>query len=110
MLDTVPIFRYACLMLICGQDFSAPLLERIMHCASEEPNLSRRALSRRVCEWLDWRAPNGQLKDMSCRVALGKLEERGLLELPRRECGLVGRSSRSAGQRSLSRLRPLGAH
>jgi hypothetical protein len=48
----------------------------------EEPNLSRRALSRRVCQWLDWRAPNGQLKDMSCRVALGKLEERGLLELP----------------------------
>lgn len=69
-------------MLICGQEFSAPLLERIMHCVREEPDLSRRALSRRVCEWLDWRAPNGQLKDMSCRVALGKLEERGWLDLP----------------------------
>lgn len=69
-------------MLICGQEFSAPLLKRIMHCVGEEPNLSRRALSRRVCEWVDWRAPNGQLKDMSCRVALGKLKERGLLELP----------------------------
>jgi len=69
-------------MLVCGQDFSAPLLERIMHCVGEEPNLSRRALSRRVCEWLGWRAPNGQLKDMSCRVALGKLEGHGLLDLP----------------------------
>ena len=69
-------------MLICGQEFSAPLLERIMHCVGEEPDLSRRALSRRVCEWLDWRSPNGQIKDMSCRVALGKLEEHGLLDLP----------------------------
>jgi hypothetical protein len=69
-------------MLICGQEFDAPLLERIMHCVEEQPELSRRALSRRVCEWLDWRAPNGQIKDMSCRVALGKLEQRGLLDLP----------------------------
>lgn len=69
-------------MLMCGQEFSAPVLERIMHCVGEEPDLSRRALSRRVCEWLDWRAPNGQLKDMSCRVALGKLDERGWLDLP----------------------------
>lgn len=70
-------------MLICGQDFGAPLLERIMHWVGEEPSVSRRALSRRVCEWLEWRAPNGQLKEMSCRVALGKLEQRGLLDLPR---------------------------
>jgi hypothetical protein len=69
-------------MLICGQEFSAPVLERIMHCVGEEPDLSRRALSRRVCEWLDWRMPSGRLKDMSCRVALGKLEARGWLDLP----------------------------
>jgi len=53
-----------------------------MRCVGEEPNLSRRALSRRVCEWLGWRAANGQFKDMSCRVALGRLEEHGLLDLP----------------------------
>lgn len=68
--------------MIGGQEFSAPLLERIMHCVGEEPELSRRALSRRVCEWLDWRGANGRVKEMSCRVALGKLQARGLLELP----------------------------
>lgn len=47
-----------------------------------EAHLSRRALSRRVCEWLNWRAPNGRLKEMSCRVALGKLARAGVLELP----------------------------
>ena len=69
-------------MLICGQEFSAPLLERIMQCVGEEPELSRRALSRRVCEWLEWRGPKGQVQDMMCRVALGKLAERGVLDLP----------------------------
>jgi len=49
---------------------------------SEEPELSRRALSRRVCEWLDWRDARGRLKQMSCRVALGKLVRRGVLHLP----------------------------
>jgi Domain of unknown function (DUF4338)/Transposase DNA-binding/Transposase Tn5 dimerisation domain len=70
-------------MLVCGQEFSAQLLERIMHRVAEEPGISRRALSRQVCQWLDWRAPNGHWQDMMCRVALGKLEARGALGLPR---------------------------
>jgi ATP synthase subunit 6 len=47
-----------------------------------EPGVSRRALSRRVCEWLDWRAPNGRLQEMSCRKALLELDRRDLVELP----------------------------
>ena len=34
-----------------------------------------------VCQWLDWRSPNGKLKEMSCRVALLKLHRQGLLKL-----------------------------
>ena len=34
------------------------------------PGLKRTALSRTICERLDWRKPNGELKDMTCRVAL----------------------------------------
>ncbi len=49
---------------------------------TQEPQLSRRALSRRVCEWLNWRSDNGRLKDMSCRVALVKLARAGVLDLP----------------------------
>jgi hypothetical protein len=69
-------------MVVCGQSFSPELLERISAMLKEEPQLSRRALSRRVCEWLNWRSPNGRLKEMSCRVALGKLSRAGRLELP----------------------------
>lgn len=58
------------------------MLERIGAMLNEEPHLSRRALSRRVCEWLNWRCANGRLKEMSCRVALGKLARTGLLALP----------------------------
>ncbi|MGD9190021.1 MAG: DUF4338 domain-containing protein, partial [Desulfobacteraceae bacterium] len=36
-----------------------------------------------MCQWLDWRSPNGRLKDMSCRKALAKLEQQGIIQLPR---------------------------
>lgn len=82
MLDTGAVFHYAATMVVCGQSFSREILERIGTMLKEEPQLSRRALSRRVCESLNWRSPNGRLKEMSCRVALGKLAGAGVLELP----------------------------
>jgi hypothetical protein len=69
-------------MVICGQPFSAEVLERIAATVAEEPSISRRALSRRVCEWLEWRDVQGRYKQMSCRVALQKLAQRGVLKLP----------------------------
>jgi hypothetical protein len=50
-----------------------------------EPAISRLQLSRRVCQWLDWRSPSGRLQDMSCRKALAQLNRRGVLDLPQRE-------------------------
>jgi len=69
-------------MVVCGQEFTPELLGRISDLALEQPQLSRRALSRRVCEWLNWRAHDGRLKQMSCRVALCKLARAGVLQLP----------------------------
>ena len=46
------------------------------------PAWSRRKLSLEVCDWLDWRSPNGKLKEMSCRVALLQLHRDGALNLP----------------------------
>lgn len=69
-------------MQVCGQEFSGTLLSRIQRTIDREPSLSRVALSRHICRWLDWRAPNGKLKEMSCRVALLKLHRRGVLRLP----------------------------
>ena len=71
-------------MEICGQYFSRETLRRIEGELEREPGLSRRELARRVCRWLEWRSPKGQLKEMSCRKALVELHRRGVLTLP--EC------------------------
>ncbi len=69
-------------MTVCGQEFSPQILQCIQRSVHAQPALSRRALSRRVCEWLNWRTRLGKLKEVSCRVALGKLERRGQIQLP----------------------------
>lgn len=50
-----------------------------------KPDVSRRELSRRVCDLLNWRSWKNKVKDMSCRVALLKLERRGHIRLPEAE-------------------------
>lgn len=72
-------------MYVCGQHFSKSVLDIIQETVASEPSISRLELSRRVCQWLDWRSPNGRLQDMSCRKALAKLNSRGLVDLPRQE-------------------------
>lgn len=105
-------------MRICGQEFNDEVVARIRRAAAEEPELSRAALSRRVCQWLNWRAANGRLKEMSCRLALRRLEQRDRLVLPaargrpgQQECKRVGgraqRAVKIAGVRC--RLAELGA-
>ena len=69
-------------MRVCGRQFTAAIIARIEAILAADPSLSRRALSLRVCEWLDWRAPNGKLKEVSCRKALLKLHRQGLIALP----------------------------
>jgi hypothetical protein len=67
---------------ICGQEFSDGICDRIRATVESEPAISRRALSLRVCEWLNWKSPNGKPKEMSCRVALLKLHRGGHVSLP----------------------------
>jgi hypothetical protein len=67
---------------ICGQEFSDEICARIRATIASEPTISRRSLSLHVCEWLDWKSPNGKPKEMSCRVALLKLHRGGQLSLP----------------------------
>jgi hypothetical protein len=70
---------------IGGQHFSNATLERIQQTLRQYPDISRLALSRQICEWLDWRSPNGHLKEMSCRKALSRMEQSGIIALPRLE-------------------------
>ncbi len=69
-------------MKVCGQEFTDTMIQKIQEKVNQEPEISRGALSRQVCKWLDWKSPNGKLKEMSARVALLKLERQGKLTLP----------------------------
>jgi len=67
----------------CGRDFSAEDMRLIIDLIAQGPELSRTALSQRVCQQLRWFKPDGGLKEMSCRVAMLRMQEDGLLMLPK---------------------------
>jgi len=70
-------FRY------CGRLFSPSDLETIRQIiGASEQHPTRAAISRAVCTVLDWRKPDGDLKAMSCRVALLRMQRDGLITLP----------------------------
>ena len=69
-------------MQYCGRHFEAREIEIIRDLLALTPPLSRYRLSREVCERLNWRRADGKLKDMSCRVALLRMQADGLITLP----------------------------
>lgn len=69
-------------VVVCGRMFSATELEAIRGVIAAKPQLNRRQIATRTCELLRWTRTDGRLKEMSCRVALLRLEKRGLIELP----------------------------
>lgn len=66
----------------CGRDFTAKEIGRIRELIDTRPPLNRAQLSRRVCDELRWLRPDGTRKDMSCRVAMLRMERNGLIRLP----------------------------
>lgn len=103
-----------------GRSWQIQQIEEIGQWVSENPAWSRYRLSRELCIRLHWIRPNGQLADMAARSFLGKLHERGLIQLPpcrraspnrmkhrRLEC-VPADSSPVAGD--LGTLGPLGLH
>ncbi|MBI2191400.1 MAG: IS4 family transposase [Planctomycetes bacterium] len=70
-------------MEACGRHFSPEVIRRIEGTVKVRPSISRRTLSREVCQWMNWRGPNGKLQEMSCRKALLKLQEQKKLALPK---------------------------
>lgn len=67
---------------ISGLDFTSEIIDRIQGEIDAHPEVSRVRLSRAVCGILNWRSTTGKLKEMSCRVALLKLQKSGKLRLP----------------------------
>lgn len=66
----------------CGRDFPPADIAVIRGLVGTPLGRTRAGLSRAVCEALGWRTPAGALKAMSCRVALLRMAEDGLVELP----------------------------
>jgi Druantia protein DruA len=66
----------------CGRAFSPAELDPIRQLLELRPVLRRVALSRRICQDLGWLNVLGRPKEMSCRVALLRMEKDGLIGLP----------------------------
>lgn len=70
------------MVTVCGRVFSSADLDVVRSIIERDPKPCRTAIARETCELLGWRTVHGRLKEMSCRVALIRLEARGWLRLP----------------------------
>ena len=70
------------MVTVGGRSFSQEILDRISAQVRAEPDISRRQLSLRVCEWMNWHNAAGRAQEMSCRKTLVALHRRGVIELP----------------------------
>ncbi|HEC61711.1 MAG TPA: hypothetical protein ENI27_05595, partial [bacterium] len=71
----------AVMVRYCGKEFSETEVALIRKIIEENPSKSRYKISLLVCERLEWRKVDDGLKDMSCRVALLRMQEDGLIHL-----------------------------
>jgi len=69
-------------MRYCGREFTCSEIDGIRQLIADHPTATRAHLSRLVCEQIGWRRHDGRLKDMSCRVAMLRMHDDGLLRLP----------------------------
>src|SRR5208282_5254182 len=65
-----------------GRAVTASDILFIRRLIAENPRLSRRKLSAKLCEAWDWKQANGALRDMVCRGLLLMLHRAGEIELP----------------------------
>jgi len=65
-----------------GRTFSVAELELMRQTTSEFAALGVTEMCRTLCELLEWKRPNGGLKNLECRQLLEQLQAQGLLRLP----------------------------
>ena len=74
-----------------GREIGSPQIAFLRELISEHPELSRYALSKKVCEAWQWKQANGELRDMVCRGLLLMLDRAGAIQLPAARCGSPNR-------------------
>ncbi|MDP2720209.1 MAG: DUF4338 domain-containing protein [Dehalococcoidia bacterium] len=72
-------------MTVQGRGITQDDIELVQRLIEANPSQNRTRLSRELCVLWNWRAANGQVKDMACRTLLLKLEQRGHITLPARQ-------------------------
>lgn len=74
-----------------GRCFSSDEVALMRQATCDYAQLGITEIARTLCEWLDWKRPNGRLKNHECRLLLERLEQQGVLTLPAlRRCGRRG--------------------
>ncbi len=69
-------------ILLRGRLFSQKDINTIISCVKKNYDYGRTRISKEICEKLNWRQPNGWLKDRACRDVLRELEQLGYFNLP----------------------------
>lgn len=78
----VPGFKISESFTFSGRTFSVEELHLIQQITGDFASLGRTEISRTVCELLDWRRPNGGLKNHEARLLLERLDGLGCVRLP----------------------------
>ncbi len=65
-----------------GRAFPRGEIELIQQICRTFASLGRTEISRTICELLEWKRPNGGLKNHECRVLLERMQALGLVDLP----------------------------
>ncbi len=68
-------------IIACGREFRAEVLEHLNQLAGREPAPTGNTLARETCALLAWYGPDGRPALSSAKVALRKLQKRGVLML-----------------------------
>jgi len=66
----------------CGRTFTEQEVELMRVLAHDYAGLGVTEIARTVCELLEWKRPNGGLKNHECRQLMERLEAEGVLRLP----------------------------
>lgn len=69
-------------IILRGRKFTASSIGVVKSCVKNYYKFGRTRISKEVCKKLNWKQPNGWLKDRACRAALVQLEKMGVIKLP----------------------------
>lgn len=90
------------LIVLRGKRFDLDTINTIQAIVEEHFSKGRTFISEAICEKLNWRQPNGRLKDRACRDVLLYLEEHAYVKLPISKNKINGNNGHKKTKNNLS--------